>query len=84
MKAILTSVSQHYPYRFNDSIDPSGSMDASFTAYCDGGRIDIQFSEIPINSFGGFSSLDGFDDEWDVEIKLTRKPKPKTQIFHLK
>jgi hypothetical protein len=80
MKAILTAASLHRDYSFQSF--QSSSMDLSFEANIQQtppffhGRVKIILTEIDPRLFGDIYPN---DDEWDIELKITKKPKPKSQ-----
>lgn len=84
MKATLTSYSHSIGY---DVYSYSGqSISATFVAFLpskfNSSEVEINFTNLDIGVLGNLDL--SRDDEWDIEIKLTHKPKPKLETILLK
>lgn len=85
MKAALTSYSENIGYIGDLPMGPS--IDVNFIVPLPSkfhrSELHLQFRGLDYGSLG--ISRENFgSDEWEVEIKLTRKPKPQTQTFVFK
>lgn len=78
MKAFLTSYSENHSAYAHDRIN----FDASFICPLKGmARVVVHFENLSVSDSLGYIKD---DDEFDIEIKVTRKPKQQSETIHFK